>query len=673
MAGTGRLAAAWSFLKAPTEGDLKGRRRRRKVFDKPVESFEYLVVLDFEWTCDNQPPASSTFRGPAEIIEFPAVLVRLSPFEVIDEMQVYCKPVENPVLTAFCKELTAIEQQQVDRGVALTEALSLLQAWLHSHGLVPPCSCPCSEMPSSTSTSSSLTAPDLSLGASRGQSSSSSASPSPFTREGREAACARLQLSEERGVSLESASLRCSCPCAVHPACEQQHLLGGKGTQQAVRVEENTRVNAQLERESSPTAPTSICRGDTSASLTSGSIDIPLSTSSHQSVDVEGSTGSSRGDSAGRSSRAATSSSSSALPPPLGFFPASLKLPSFAFVTWGDADLGGTFHREAKRKQIPKPVYLKRWINLRDAFRRCYGRDPTGGLQATVEKLGMTFEGRAHSGLVDSRNTAKIMQHMVEKRGGVSLFRRFTRGCGRDGEPFGSASSAPVFRSLSSSGREKGSGEKGEAVNRGETFRQREKRPRTGSMDAVGVEEARAAFQTESVRVLDQSQANGECKKRDRNSKQGGVVYLEEEEGHPIRPLPTHLSSFRGDSPSPASSSSAALVSSSSSSSSSRLPPEASAEEDRERRCSLQSQGSAGQRMRLLPLAVKKRPVDGSGRGQTVQQQAGEGLLEKKIGQSSFVSAKEGRSSVQGTSRDAQVRASKRQRTLFQSGCRRLA
>jgi len=63
--------SSWAgLLKAPSQSDIRGKRRRPKVFDAPIRCFDFLVVLDFEWTCDKvkNPP-------PAEIIEFPSVLV----------------------------------------------------------------------------------------------------------------------------------------------------------------------------------------------------------------------------------------------------------------------------------------------------------------------------------------------------------------------------------------------------------------------------------------------------------------------------------------------------------------------------------------------------------------------------------------------------------------------
>ena len=54
------------------------------------------------------------------------------------------------------------------------------------------------------------------------------------------------------------------------------------------------------------------------------------------------------------------------------------------------------------------------------------------------ERVGLTFEGRAHNGLVDSRNTAALALRMA--RGtyehGAFVFRRPTRGLDADGDTF---------------------------------------------------------------------------------------------------------------------------------------------------------------------------------------------------------------------------------------------
>ena len=123
---------AWGSLKAPSAKDIRGPRRTRKALDRPPQPFDFLLILDYEWTCDNRRRLE-----PSEIIEFPSVLVKCDfPPHVVDEFQVYCKPQVNPTLSKFCTELTGICQATVDGGVLLAEALEQHTAWLRRHGLL---------------------------------------------------------------------------------------------------------------------------------------------------------------------------------------------------------------------------------------------------------------------------------------------------------------------------------------------------------------------------------------------------------------------------------------------------------------------------------------------------------------------------------------------------------
>ena len=64
-----KLPGAWSFMSPPTKKDVVGNRKVSKAFDAPKKTFDFLIVLDFEWTCDKVK------FGPSEIIEFPSVLL----------------------------------------------------------------------------------------------------------------------------------------------------------------------------------------------------------------------------------------------------------------------------------------------------------------------------------------------------------------------------------------------------------------------------------------------------------------------------------------------------------------------------------------------------------------------------------------------------------------------
>merc|ERR1711865_964893 len=108
------------------------------------------------------------------------------------------------------------------------------------------------------------------------------------------------------------------------------------------------------------------------------------------------------------------------------------------FVTWGDSDIMTTLRHELAYKSIPFPSCFDRWINLKsDAmYQKHYGHPPTGGLRACFDRIrpSLSWEGRAHNGLVDSIHTAKIVRHMVQTG---FRFTRSTRGFDTNGIPFG--------------------------------------------------------------------------------------------------------------------------------------------------------------------------------------------------------------------------------------------
>ncbi|KAM8961246.1 ERI1 exoribonuclease 2 [Pelodytes ibericus] len=82
------------------------------------------------------------------------------------------------------------------------------------------------------------------------------------------------------------------------------------------------------------------------------------------------------------------------------------------FVTWSDWDLGVCLLYECKRKQLRKPDILNSWIDLRATYKLFYNRKPKG-LNGALQDLGIEFSGREHSGLDDSRNTARLAWRMI--------------------------------------------------------------------------------------------------------------------------------------------------------------------------------------------------------------------------------------------------------------------
>ncbi|KAG6629818.1 3'-5' exoribonuclease 1-like isoform X1 [Carya illinoinensis] len=98
--------------------------------DFRLQEFQYFVVIDFEATCDKEKKPF-----PQEIIEFPSVLVNSMTGQLEDCFQIYVRPTYNQHLSDFCKELTGIQQTQVDKGVVLSEALLMHDKWLEEKGI----------------------------------------------------------------------------------------------------------------------------------------------------------------------------------------------------------------------------------------------------------------------------------------------------------------------------------------------------------------------------------------------------------------------------------------------------------------------------------------------------------------------------------------------------------
>lgn len=116
--------------KAQAVVPVKPRKRTPPRRDPIVD---YLLVLDFEATCNETGPAPK----PQEIIEFPTLMVNARTGQVENEFHFYIKPDVHPTLSSFCTELTGITQGMVDAGISLNEVLVRHQEWLLESNTVP--------------------------------------------------------------------------------------------------------------------------------------------------------------------------------------------------------------------------------------------------------------------------------------------------------------------------------------------------------------------------------------------------------------------------------------------------------------------------------------------------------------------------------------------------------
>ena len=86
------------------------------------------------------------------------------------------------------------------------------------------------------------------------------------------------------------------------------------------------------------------------------------------------------------------------------------------FVTCGNWDLNTCLPVQCKYQKLHYPDYLRRWINIKDAFERITGKSrKRNGMAGMLQELGLKLEGRHHSGIDDSKNIAKILATLAGK------------------------------------------------------------------------------------------------------------------------------------------------------------------------------------------------------------------------------------------------------------------
>ncbi|MFO0759961.1 MAG: 3'-5' exonuclease [Byssovorax sp.] len=87
----------------------------------------FYLVIDLEATCDEEHRIP---QKKMETIEIGAVLVDAATLAPVGEFQTFIRPLVTPVLTDFCKQLTTITQEQVDRAPVFREAIESLRRFI---------------------------------------------------------------------------------------------------------------------------------------------------------------------------------------------------------------------------------------------------------------------------------------------------------------------------------------------------------------------------------------------------------------------------------------------------------------------------------------------------------------------------------------------------------------
>jgi len=87
-----------------------------------------MLIVDLEATCWEK-----TFRKHSEIIEIGACVTHPN-YDIISEFQKFVQPVQNPILSDFCKNLTTILQSDVDTAEPFPKVLCKFIDWFdHYH------------------------------------------------------------------------------------------------------------------------------------------------------------------------------------------------------------------------------------------------------------------------------------------------------------------------------------------------------------------------------------------------------------------------------------------------------------------------------------------------------------------------------------------------------------
>ena len=84
------------------------------------------------------------------------------------------------------------------------------------------------------------------------------------------------------------------------------------------------------------------------------------------------------------------------------------------FVTCGDWDLKTMLPSQCEHLKVSVPPYFKQWLNIKKAFKKITGTRAVSMVQM-LGHLGLTLDGRHHSGIDDSKNIAKILKELIKR------------------------------------------------------------------------------------------------------------------------------------------------------------------------------------------------------------------------------------------------------------------
>ena len=84
------------------------------------------------------------------------------------------------------------------------------------------------------------------------------------------------------------------------------------------------------------------------------------------------------------------------------------------FVTCGDWDLKTMLPGQCKHLKVDVPPYFKKWVNIKKPFKHVTSIRGISMVDM-IKQLGLTLDGRHHSGIDDSKNIAKILKELLKQ------------------------------------------------------------------------------------------------------------------------------------------------------------------------------------------------------------------------------------------------------------------
>jgi len=96
---------------------------------KGKSNTHYLIILDLEATCDFSPEPIVDDKN-SEIIEFPWIVLNTETLEIIYENQIYVKPDDIKGITPYCRVLTGITEDKVEKSGSLLVAIEEFERYL---------------------------------------------------------------------------------------------------------------------------------------------------------------------------------------------------------------------------------------------------------------------------------------------------------------------------------------------------------------------------------------------------------------------------------------------------------------------------------------------------------------------------------------------------------------